>query len=142
MRTKNTGRLALSAVLTSLAVVVLLLTATPIATIGLAALAGVCGIPIVVEWGRKAGLIHFAAVAALALLLMIVIKPRRYRAYTIYQLVIALLGVLSIFLWVFGMSDVEWPVMAAAGVSLLCFLTMLVFSHRRTGHELKKRFHV
>lgn len=70
MRTKNTGRLALSAVLTALAVVVLLLTATPIATIGLAALAGVCGIPIVVEWGRKAGLIHFAAVAALALLLV------------------------------------------------------------------------
>ncbi len=80
--------------------------------------------------------------AALALLLMIVIKPRRYRAYTIYQLVIAVLGVLSIFLWVFGVSDVEWPVMAAAGVSLLCFVTMLVFSHRRTGHELKKRFHV
>lgn len=70
MRTKNTGRLALSAVLTSLAVVVLLLTATPIATIGLAALAGVCGIPIVVEWGRKAGLLHFVAVAVLALLLV------------------------------------------------------------------------
>ena len=70
MRAKNTGRLALSAVLTALAVVALLLTATPIATIGLAALAGVCGIPIVVEWGRKAGLLHFAAVAVLALLLV------------------------------------------------------------------------
>ena len=80
--------------------------------------------------------------AALALLLMIVIKPRRYRAYTIYQLMIAVLGVLSIFLWVFGVSDVEWPVMAAAGVSLLCFVTMLVFAHRHTGHELRKRFHV
>ena len=70
MGAKNTGRLALSAVLTALAVVVLLLTTTPIATIGLAALAGVCGIPIVVEWGRKAGLLHFAAVAVLALLLI------------------------------------------------------------------------
>lgn len=70
MRTKNTGRMALSAVLTALAVVVLLLTATPIATIGLAALAGVCGIPIVVEWGRKAGLIHFVAVAVLTLLIV------------------------------------------------------------------------
>ena len=70
MGAKNTGRLALSAVLTALAVVVLLLTTTPIATIGLAALAGVCGIPIVVEWGRKAGLLHFAAVAVLALLLV------------------------------------------------------------------------
>lgn len=70
MGAKNTGRLALSAVLTALAVVVLLLTATPIATIGLAALAGVCGIPVVVEWGRKAGLVHYAAVAVLALLLI------------------------------------------------------------------------
>ena len=70
MGTKNTGRLALSAVMTALAVVILLLTAAPIATIGLAALAGICGIPVVVEWGRKAGLIHFAAVAVLALLLV------------------------------------------------------------------------
>ena len=80
--------------------------------------------------------------AALAILLMIVIVPHRYRAYTVYLLVIAVLGVLSIFLWVFGVSDVEWPVMTAAGVSLLCFVTMLVFSHKRTTSELTKRFHV
>ena len=65
MGTRQTGRLALAGVFTALAVVCLLLTITPLATVGLAALAGVCGIPVVVELGRKAGLIHFAAVAVL-----------------------------------------------------------------------------
>ena len=60
----------MAGVFTALAVVFLLFTISPMATIGLAALAGVCGIPIVVEWGRKAGLIHFAAVAVLALLII------------------------------------------------------------------------
>lgn len=73
---KQTGRLALASVLTALAVVILLLTVSPLATIGLAALAGVCGIPIVVEWGRKAALIHFAAVALLALLLVPAIEGK------------------------------------------------------------------
>ncbi len=80
--------------------------------------------------------------AALVVTLMIIIRPKRYRANTIYQLVIAVLGVLSVFLWVFGWSEIEWPVVAAAGISLLCFGTMLVFSYRRIRHELKKRFHV
>lgn len=70
MKVKNSGRLALAGVFTALAVVCLLFTVSPIATVGLAALAGVCGIPVVVEWGRKAGLIHFAAVAVLALLIV------------------------------------------------------------------------
>lgn len=80
--------------------------------------------------------------AAIATTLMIAIRPMKYRAFTIYQLVIAALGVLSVFLWVFGYSEIEWPVVTAAGVSTLCFATMLVFSYRRTRHELKKRFHV
>lgn len=66
MRQTQTGRLALAGVFTALAVVFLLLTLSPLATVGLAALAGVCGIPVVVEWGRKAGLLHFATVALLA----------------------------------------------------------------------------
>ena len=66
MSTKRTGRLALAGVLTALAVVCLLLTLSPLATVGLAALAGVCGIPVVIELGRKAGLVHFAATALLA----------------------------------------------------------------------------
>lgn len=69
MRTKNTGRLALAGVLSALALVLLLFTHIPTATVALAALAGVCGIPVVVELGYRAGLLHFAAVALLGVLL-------------------------------------------------------------------------
>lgn len=80
--------------------------------------------------------------AAVAMTLMIVIRPMKYRAITIYQLVIAVLGVMSVFLWIFGWSEVEWPVVTAAWIAMLCFVTMLVFSWRRTRNELKKRFHL
>ena len=76
MKAKNTGRLALAGVLTALAVVFLLFTISPLATVGLAALAGVCGIPVVVELGRKAGLIHFAAAALLAWFLVPTIEGK------------------------------------------------------------------
>lgn len=79
--------------------------------------------------------------AACAVTLMIAIRPIKFRAYTIYQLVIAFLGVLAILLWVFGYSDVEWPAVTAALVSGLCFLATLMFGWRRTHNELKKRFH-
>ncbi len=80
--------------------------------------------------------------AAIAITLMMVIKPHKYRAYTIYQLIIAILGVVSLLLWVFDFSQIEWMVIASSGVSLLCFITMLVFSNRKTRNELVKRFHI
>lgn len=80
--------------------------------------------------------------AALVTSLMILIKPLKYRAYVIYLLVIAVLGVLSVLLWIFGWSEVEWPVVTSAWVSAVCFFVVLVFSHRRTKNELHKRFHV
>ena len=66
----------MAGVLTALAVVFLLFTISPLATVGLAALAGVCGIPVVVELGRKAGLIHFAAAALLAWFLVPTIEGK------------------------------------------------------------------
>ena len=80
----------MAGIFTALAVVVLLLTVSPLATVGLAAVAGVCGIPIVIEWGRKAGLIHFAAVALLAWLIIPTIEGKTmYTAffgwYTVFK---------------------------------------------------------
>lgn len=70
MAAKHTGRIAFVGILTALALVFLLLTAAPVTTVGLAALAGLCGIPVVVELGKKAGLLHYAAVGILSLLLV------------------------------------------------------------------------
>lgn len=79
--------------------------------------------------------------AAIAIVLFIAIRPLKYRAYTIYQLVIAVLGVLAVLLWILGCSEIEWPVVAAAATSVICFLAMFVFSDRYTKNELRKRFH-
>ena len=70
MSTKQTGRIALAGVLSALALALLLSTylfAT--ASIAVAGVAALCGIPVVVELGRKAGLLHFATVAVLSTLL-------------------------------------------------------------------------
>lgn len=80
--------------------------------------------------------------ASLALTIMITVRPQKYRVYVIYQLITAVLGVLSILLWVLGYSKVEWPTEAAAFISVLCFLAVTFFSARKTENELKKRFHV
>ncbi len=56
--------------MTALSLVILLATVVPITEISLAALAGIVGIPVVVEVGRKAGLLTYATVSLLALLLV------------------------------------------------------------------------
>lgn len=76
MNKKRSGRLALAGIFTALAVACLLMTISPIATVGLAALAAVCGIPVVIESGRLAGLVHFASVAVLTLLLVPTIEGK------------------------------------------------------------------
>ena len=66
---QKTGRLALAGVFSALALVFLLFTYIPTATIALAAVAALCGVPVVVELGMKSGLLHYAAVAVLAVLI-------------------------------------------------------------------------
>ena len=70
MKKKTTGRLALAGIMTALALTFLMLTTTPVSTLGFVALAGICGIPVVVELGRKAGLLHCLAVTLLAVVLV------------------------------------------------------------------------
>ena len=70
MKSVRSGRVAFLGILTALALVCLLITAQPMATVGLAALAALFGIPVVVELGRPAGLLHYAAVTLLAVLLI------------------------------------------------------------------------
>lgn len=69
MKNKS-GKLALGGVMTALALVFLLLSAIPVTEISLAVLAGMVGVPVVIEAGRRAGLLQYAAVSLLALLLV------------------------------------------------------------------------
>lgn len=82
------------------------------------------------------------AASAIAIVLCISIRPDRFRTYTIYQFFIALIGLIPVALWARGFSQIEWTALASATIALLCFAVILVFSHRHTRSELKKRFHV
>ncbi len=64
------GKLAFGGVMTALAMVLLLLTVSPPATVALAALAGLTAVPLVIEINRRAALLQYAAVTVLALLLI------------------------------------------------------------------------
>ena len=70
MKMEKSSKIAFLGILTALSLVCLVITAQPLATVGLAALAALFGIPVVVELGRPAGLLHYAAVTLLAVLLI------------------------------------------------------------------------
>ena len=64
------GAVAFCGVMSALALAFLLLTAIPVTEISLAILAGIAGVPVVVEVGRRYGLLQYAVVSVLALLLV------------------------------------------------------------------------
>ena len=70
MNKQNGTRIAFCGITAALALVILLMTVIPITEISLAALAGIVGIPVVIEFGRKYGLAIFATVSVLSLILI------------------------------------------------------------------------
>jgi len=101
---------------TALAVVILLLTVFPTATIALAALAALTGIPVVVELGKKAALLQYVAVSLLALL--VVPSPEGKGLYLAF---FGYYTVLKAFL-----EERRWPRLAEWGVKLLVFNAAMV----------------
>lgn len=67
---KTAAAVAFCGVMSALSLLFLLLTAVPVTEISLAALAGLTAVPVVIEVGRRFGLLQYAAVAVLALLLV------------------------------------------------------------------------
>ena len=94
------------------------------------------------RWSVNYVIPGLVAASAIAIVLCITIRPDKFRTYTIYQMVIALFGLIPVALWAVGPSEIEWTAVASASVALICFAGILVFSHRHTRSELRKRFHV
>mgnify|MGYP007047903890 CR=1 FL=1 len=67
---RSSGRIALCGITAALSLLFLLLTALPVTEMALPALAGVVLIPVVIELGRRAGLLTYVAVSLLALLVV------------------------------------------------------------------------
>ena len=70
MNKRNGGKIAFCGIATALSLVILLLTVIPITEISQEALAGIVGIPVVIEIGRKYGLLVYACVSVLSLILI------------------------------------------------------------------------
>ena len=70
MNKRNGGKIAFCGIATALSLVILVLTVIPVTEISLAALAGIIGIPVVIEVGRKYGLLVYACVSVLSLILI------------------------------------------------------------------------
>ena len=86
---KKTGRMALGGAFTALALCFLLMTLSPLATVALAAAAGLCGLPLVMELGKKAGFIHYVAVSLIALWLIPALQGKvMYTAFFGYYTVV------------------------------------------------------
>lgn len=115
----NSGRIAFLGVTTALAVVFLLLTLFPTATIALAALAALVSIPTVVELGKKAALLQYVAVSLLALLVVPAVEGKGlYVAFFGYY------TVLKAFL-----EERRWPRAAEWGVKLAVFNAAMVAAY-------------
>ncbi|MEG0017792.1 MAG: DUF6320 domain-containing protein [Hydrogenoanaerobacterium sp.] len=86
--------------------------------------------------------IPFVLISATALMTIVVFsRKRRFRDYILYQLGLALLCIgLSLFL-LFDEATVEWTGAVGFIYSILTLMGIIIFSSRKMGHELKKRFH-
>ena len=123
----RSGKLALGGVMTALALVFLLLSAVPVTEISLAVLAGMVGVPVVIETGRRAGLLQYAAVSLLALLLVPAVEGK--------GLYIAFFGYYPVLKAVLEGSRLprpaEWAVKLAVfnGSMVAAYYVMLTFFH-------------
>lgn len=86
--------------------------------------------------------IPFMLIAAQGIITAILIaRPLLFRDVILYQLQIAVVGILSVLFLLFGVATVLWPYIAACVYSAVIFLGMFLFADRKTKQELRKRFH-
>jgi hypothetical protein len=53
-----------------------------------------------------------------------------------------ILGFIPFILYLMGLIDELWPSLAAATLSFVTIVGMIVFADKETKEELKKRFHI
>lgn len=86
--------------------------------------------------------IPFVIISAAGLLTFVLwARPRRFRDYILYQLGISVIGVGFSLYAMLDKSTVMWTGVVGIAYSLLTIVGVVVFSARKTRHELHKRFH-
>ena len=72
---------------------------------------------------------------------IMIVRPALFRDFILYELEIAVLGIGSVLLTVFGVTEVWWPYCVVSVYSALLLAGTFIFADRRTRQELVKRFH-
>lgn len=65
----------------------------------------------------------------------------RWPDYSIYQIIIMVVGLVPLIVYLFGGATVLWTNVAAAFVSFVIFIALMIFKDKKFKQELKKRFH-
>jgi hypothetical protein len=105
----------------------------------------VIGIDLVTGFSRWSlnYVIPFLSMASLLSMISLLIGSNvRFGDYLLYLLAAIILGFIPIIIWLFKVSDVLWPSLAAASLSFVTIVGMIVFADKSTKEELKKRFHI
>lgn len=89
--------------------------------------------------------IPFMNVAATtAITMILVVRYLHWTAYTLYQFITAMLGLLPLLFWLLGwiQPGVWWPSLVSAAYSLAILAGMFIFANRKYKNELARRFHL
>jgi len=80
--------------------------------------------------------------ANLIITIRIISRKPKWRDYSVFLILLLLMGFIPLILCGFGIITVLWPAVASSLYAILTFLAFLIFSPRRFRRELNKIFHM
>ncbi len=99
----------------------------------------VCGFS---RWSLNYVIPFLSMASILAIISILIGSGVRYGEYLLYLFSSVILGFIPFILYLMGLIDELWPSLAAATLSFVTIVGMIVFADKETKEELKKRFHI
>ncbi|OBZ13181.1 DUF6320 domain-containing protein [Bacillus sp. FJAT-26390] len=93
------------------------------------------------KWSTNYAIPLFGMGATLVMTLLAIVQKSLWRDDIGYLLAMFFVSLCPALLFVFQLSNVIWPSVAAIVYSLLTIIGMIIFSDRKFKAEIKKRFH-
>lgn len=88
-------------------------------------------------------IIPFITMASLLSIVSLSIGSRyRFINHFLHIITAILLGFIPLVFWFFGLLDILWPSLAAATLSFVCIIGLIIIGDKETMEEIKKRLHI
>lgn len=94
------------------------------------------------SWAISYAIPALSIATTISIIIVLLIKRMRYSDYVLYFIETIFLGFVPLVFYLFKLTNILWPSLSAAGLSLVTILGMIIFADRQTKDELKKRFHI